>query len=79
MTKEQFWGEMTYVLDLDEKSGGVLSFDQPLAEIEEWDSLSYVSFLAMANKASGKRILPDQVKEAKTVRDLFVLAGGGEV
>lgn len=77
MTKEQFMEEMAYVLDLDE-NGGVLSLEQSLDEIEEWDSLSYVAFLAMANKASGKRILPAQVKAAKTMRDLFVLAGGSE-
>lgn len=78
MTKEQFMEEMAYVLDLDENGGGVLSLEQSLDEIEEWDSLSYVAFLAMANKASGKRILPAQVKAAKTMRDLFVLAGGSE-
>ena len=75
MTKEEFMEEMEYILDLDESLGGV-ELSTPLSEIEEWDSLSYVAFLAMANKATGRRISPAEVKAAETLQDLFELAGG---
>lgn len=44
-----------------------------LADLEEWDSLSLVSFMAMANAAYGKKVILADVKMAKTVEDLYEL------
>ena len=44
-----------------------------LEAFEEWDSLAYVSFLALAKKTFEKRIPPKKVADAKTVGDLFAL------
>ncbi|WP_027187598.1 hypothetical protein [Desulfovibrio cuneatus] len=44
-----------------------------LASIEEWDSLSFVSFLAFAATTCGKRISAEELRKAQTVNDLFVL------
>lgn len=44
-----------------------------LADLEEWDSLSLVSFMAMANAAYGKKVIPADVKMAKTIGDLYEL------
>ena len=51
MTQEQFLETLTEILDYD----GVLNYDMKLSEIEEWDSLSYISFLAYS-KTIGKNI-----------------------
>lgn len=48
-----------------------ITMDSVLADIEEWDSLSFVSFLAMANAQYGKKINPKELKKAKTIADLY--------
>ena len=47
--------------------------DTQLDDVEEWDSLSVVSYVAMANTAFGKKIEPKTVREAETIRDLYEL------
>jgi len=44
-----------------------------LANIEEWDSLSFVSFLTMANVIYGKKVKSEDVRQAKTINDLYNL------
>lgn len=44
-----------------------------LVAIEEWDSLSVVSFIAMASSVFGKRVKPTDVNNARTVKDLYIL------
>ena len=44
-----------------------------LANLEEWDSLSFVSFLAFATRTYGKRVSAEELRKAQTVNDLFVL------
>ena len=61
--------QMMDILDLEEEP----SMEANLEDIEEWDSLAYVTFLAMANRSSNKRIAPEDVKAAKTLGDLFNL------
>lgn len=50
--------------------------DTKLMDIEEWDSLSFVSFIAFANAQAGKKLTPDMVRSAKTVSDLYHLIEG---
>ena len=45
MTKETFLEKMADILDAEEE----ISFDTELSGLEEWDSLSIVSYIAMAN------------------------------
>ncbi len=42
-----------------------------LEDIEEWDSLSIVSFLAMANVEYGKNLRKVDFAGAETIRDLY--------
>ena len=42
-------------------------------DIEEWDSLSLVSYIAMANSSYGKKINASEVRKAVTVQDLYDL------
>ena len=69
MTKENFIERMTDILDAEDE----ISFNTNLGEIEEWDSLSIVSYIAMANAACGKKVEVKRVREAVTIQDLYDL------
>ena len=66
---EKFIENLIDVMDIEEE----ITADTLLENLEEWDSLSLVSFMAMANSEYGKRIVPADVKMAKTVADLYEL------
>jgi acyl carrier protein len=66
---EDFIVKMTDLLDTEIE----ISSETILSDIEEWDSLSFVAFLAMGNASYNKRISPDDVKSAKTIGDLYNL------
>lgn len=66
---EQFLEKMTDILDCEQE----VTMETVLADLEEWDSLSLVSFMAMANAAYGKKVIPADVKMAKTIGDLYEL------
>lgn len=72
MKKEQFLEKMIDLLDTEKE----IRMDSVLKDIEEWDSLSYVSFLAIANVSTGKKLAPELVKSARTIGDLFELVKG---
>lgn len=67
MDKEYFLERMTDILDAENK----ISFDTNLNDIEEWDSLSLVSYIAMANTDCGRKIEAKKVRNAATVQDLY--------
>ena len=54
-----------------------LTMDTLLKDVEEWDSLSFVSFQANARVKHGLTLAPSDVKNAKTVKDLFALINKG--
>ena len=66
---EQFLKKMQDLIDCEQE----LTMDCLLNDIEEWDSLSFVSFLAMANTQYGKKIKPADLRKAKTISDLYNL------
>lgn len=72
MSENKFIEELVELMDTEEE----LTMDSVLSDIDEWDSLSYVAFLAMAAANSEKRIAPQAVKSAVLVRDLYELAFG---
>ena len=69
MTEQAFIEKLVDLMDTEEE----LQMDSILAEIEEWDSLSYVSFLAMCSKVAKTHVEPDEVRNAQTVEDLYRL------
>lgn len=69
MTEELFLEKMADILDAEDE----ISMDTQLDDIEEWDSLSVVSYVAMANTACGKKVNVKDVREAETIRDLYDL------
>ena len=66
---EQFIEKMIDVMDIEEE----VTPNTVLEDLEEWDSLSLVSFIAMANATYGKKVVAADVKMAKTVADLYEL------
>ncbi len=56
------------ILDLDE---GTLDLDAKLEDIEEWDSLSALSFVVMIKDEFNKKISGQEIRTFKTVKDLL--------
>ena len=50
-----------------------ISLDMALDDVEEWDSLSFVSFIAMAKECRFTGVNREAVNNAKTIGDLFAL------
>ena len=69
MTKDDFLERMADILDVEDE----ITLDTNLSELDEWDSLSIVSYVAMANAACGKKVDVKSVREAVTIQDLYDL------
>lgn len=67
MTEKQFLEKMVDLLDTEEE----VTLDTVLADIEEWDSISLVGFLAFANNHSNSKITAADVRKAQTINDLY--------
>ncbi|HTS07810.1 MAG TPA: phosphopantetheine-binding protein [Candidatus Eisenbacteria bacterium] len=71
MTREEF------LLNMDEILGlpiGTIRGDEKLEELDNWDSTALVSFIALADTASGVDIPLEQIVNCSTVADLLRLA-----
>jgi len=66
---EQFLEKMQDLLDCEQE----VKMDTDLSSIDEWDSLSFVAFIAMAKASYGKAVTGAVVRQAKTVADLYDL------
>ena len=71
MTEQSFLDEMTDLMDTEQE----LAMDTALADIEEWDSLSHVAFMAYTATHNLGNVSPQEVNKAKTLRDLYELLG----
>ena len=71
MSNEEFIAKLAELMDTE----AALDLSTKLADVEDWDSLSMVSFFSFCNTTLGKKISPEQIKAAQTVEDLFRLAG----
>ncbi len=69
MTQNEFIEKMVDILDYE----GDLQMDTILEDLEEWDSLSILSFLAEMGQYAKGTINASDVKKAKTIEDLFAL------
>ena len=72
MTAEEFIKKLTELMDTEAQ----LNLSTKLADVEDWDSLSMVSFFSFCNSTLNKKLAPESIKAAQTVEDLFKLAGG---
>ena len=72
MNVEEFLKTLTQIMDTEAD----LTLDTQLKDLEEWDSLSLVSFLSFCNSKLKLSVTPEEVKAAATVGELFKIAGG---
>lgn len=67
MNKKDFLNVIEEIVELDP---GTLTGDEALADLEGWDSLSIVAFIAATDKHLGGAPPPSVVVSARTVADL---------
>ncbi len=68
MNEKDFMTKIKAILDNEDVTMGSV-----LADLDEWDSLSIVSFVAFANSSCGKKIAPAQIRECVKISDLYNL------
>ena len=72
MKREEFLKLIEETIDADDE----LTEDSVLDNIEDWDSLSVISVLALINKHFGFRPQVNDLKNCKTIKDVLDLANG---
>jgi acyl carrier protein len=72
MTKDEFLRELERQLEIPE---GSIKEHQSLPEIEAWDSMAAVLFMALADEKLNVAVSGNQIAAAKTVSDLLALLG----
>lgn len=72
MNKSEFIEMLHEVMELD---SGELTQDSVLDDIEEWDSVSLITFMAVVDDNFEKMPSPDEIAGAVTVGDLMGLFG----
>jgi len=70
VNKKEFLAELEDILEVDE---GTLSFDQQVSELEDWDSLAVISFIAMADENFDVILDGEQLLGVRTIDDLYAL------
>lgn len=70
---ETFLNNLADLLDLESAE---ITMESYLTDLEAWDSLSIVSFAAMADIKYNKQLKATEVKAAQTVADLYALVTG---
>ncbi len=72
MTREEFVRNLEREMEL---PVGSLNETQALTDVEGWDSMAAVLFIALADEKIGVTISGNQVAKAKTLADLLSLLG----
>ena len=70
MTNEQKIKTIEEIFDLEE---GTLTEETILNDLEDWDSVAIISFIAMMDDEFDKIVKGSVVREQKTVADLMAL------
>jgi acyl carrier protein len=73
MEKAVFLEKLSEILEL---PPGSLTGSENLADLEAWDSLAVMSFIAMVDENCGMAVAPKQIAACKTVDDLLALTTG---
>lgn len=73
MEVKEFIKQLTDIMDTEAE----LTLETNLSDVEEWDSLSLVSFLSFCNARLKRPILPEEIKKAQTVKDLYAIVEAG--
>ncbi len=72
MTHDAFLAELSEILEAPE---GTVSTDTKLEDLEGWNSMAMISFIALADEHFGKTLSPRQFGACNTVGDLAGLVG----
>jgi len=72
MTKQDFLTQLEDVLEAD---GGTITGAELLAELDGWDSLAVVSFIARIDELFDVTLSPEKIARSKSVSDLIALLG----
>lgn len=72
MNTTEFLLALDEMLELDP---GTLTGTEALEDLENWDSLAVISFIALVDEKLGLVVEGEKLVKAKTVADLLTLAG----
>lgn len=72
MKKDEFLKELCEILQRDEP----LSAQMALSDVDEWDSLAYLSVMSFFSQHFGIRLAPQSLKQCQSVQDVIKLANG---
>lgn len=67
MSTEEFLKNFKRIVGADED----LTLETKLEDLKDWDSFSLTDFLAFCDEHTNRRIETDELKDAKTVNDLY--------
>lgn len=70
MTNEEKIAILEEIMEVEE---GTLTTETLLSNIEEWDSVSFLSFMAMMDEKFGKTVTGSEIKNKETVGDLMAM------
>jgi acyl carrier protein len=70
MNKKEFIEKIEEIIEVDT---GDLTGEENLADLEDWDSLAVMGFIAMVDSQLGMTIEAARIGECKTVNDLVAL------
>jgi acyl carrier protein len=70
MNQQTFLAQVDEILEL---PAGTLKGGETLADLENWDSLAMMSFIALASDQYGATVSPRQISGCKCVSDLMHL------
>lgn len=69
MTRQQFFEQLGEILETEAPLTGI----EKLSDLEGWDSLTAISFMAMADERCGVKVAPKDMRGCNTVNDLMAL------
>jgi acyl carrier protein len=71
MTKTEFLSAMDNLLEM---SDGTLQGPENLDDLENWNSLAMVEYIALVDSNTGAKVSPRQIRDCETIDDLARLA-----
>jgi acyl carrier protein len=71
MTRQEFLLAMDRILELPE---GTLTGAESLDDLENWNSLAMVEYIALADSNNGTQLSPRQIRDCTSIDDLAKLA-----
>jgi len=71
MTRKDFLTSMDTMLELPE---GTLTGSEQLDDLEGWNSMAMISFMALADENNGVKLSPRQLGGCTTIAELLELA-----